>query len=190
MVAGRHCKRSGQGCTQAWAVIQCFSPRLARARNGPLTCRGGLPRAISPPSADGIAERSIVLVGLMGAGKSTVGRRLAERLGLPFVDADLEIERGRRQDHPGNLRRSWRGLFPRRRAAGDLAAARPRPAGPGDRRRRLHECPRSASRSRERGVSVWLRAELPLLMKRVRRRSNRPLLDTSRPGSGDAAADR
>ena len=45
-----------------------------------------------PPPFDGKLDRSIVLVGLMGAGKSTVGRRLARRLGLPFVDSDTEIE--------------------------------------------------------------------------------------------------
>ena len=74
----------------------------------------------------------------MGAGKSSIGRRLAARLQLPFVDADTEIEAARRHDHPGNFRSPWRAVFPRRRGAGDRAAARRRAGGARDRRRRLH----------------------------------------------------
>ena len=75
----------------------------------------------------------------MGAGKSSVGRRLAARLGIPFVDADVEIEKAAGHDHLGNLRRPRRALFPRRRDAGDRAAAGRRSAGAGHRRRRIHE---------------------------------------------------
>ena len=111
----------------------------------------------------------------MGAGKSSVGRRLAARLGIPFVDADAEIEKRRRHDHRGNLRQARRALFPRRRDARDRAAARERPAGAGDRRRRLHGPATRATLIRIKGISVWLKADLEVLMKRIKRRGDRPL---------------
>ncbi|MSO73555.1 MAG: shikimate kinase [Alphaproteobacteria bacterium] len=120
-------------------------------------------------------DRSIVLVGLMGAGKSAIGRRLATRLGLKFVDADAEIEM----------------------AAGcpiaDIFEIHGEPAfREGERRvvaRLLKEPPHVLAtgggafmdaemreRIRERGVSVWLRADIELLLSRVSRRDDRPLL--------------
>ncbi len=129
-------------------------------------------------SADKLAaplDRSIVLVGLMGAGKSAIGRRLAARLGLKFVDADTEIEK----------------------AAGcsiaDIFEIHGEPAfREGERRvvaRLLKEPPHvlatgggafmdaeTRERIRERGISVWLRADLELLLSRVSRRDDRPLL--------------
>ena len=86
-----------------------------------------------------LGKRSIVLVGLMGAGKSTVGRRLATRLDLPFTDADAEIETAAGHVDPGHLRDARRGLLPRRRAAGDRAPPRRGAGRARDRRRRLHE---------------------------------------------------
>ena len=83
-----------------------------------------------------LGSRSIVLVGMMGAGKSSVGRRLAARLGIPLRRCRRRDRNRRRHDHPGNLRQSRRALFPRRRSARDRAPARQRPAGAGDRRRR------------------------------------------------------
>lgn len=120
-------------------------------------------------------DRSIVLVGLMGAGKSAIGRRLAARLGLKFVDADAEIEK----------------------AAGcsiaDIFEVHGEPAfREGERRvvaRLLKEPPHvlatgggafmdaeTRARIRERGISVWLRADIELLLARVSRRDDRPLL--------------
>ena len=83
-----------------------------------------------------LGSRSIVLVGMMGAGKSSVGRRLAARLGIPLRRRRRRNRSRRRHDHPGNLRQAWRALFPRRRSARDRPPARQRPAGAGDRRRR------------------------------------------------------
>lgn len=124
--------------------------------------------------------RSVVLVGLMGAGKSCVGRRLATRLGLPFVDADNEIEA----------------------AAGcsisEIFAQYGEPAfRDGERRvvRRLLEGPlcilatgggafMDADTRRlieERAISVWLRADLDLLTKRTAGRDHRPLLKAGNP---------
>ncbi len=86
-----------------------------------------------------LGARSVVLVGMMGAGKSSVGKRLARRLGLPFADADNEIESRRRHVDPRDLRPSWRAGLPRRRAARHRPPAGGRPAGARHRRRRLHE---------------------------------------------------
>ena len=85
-----------------------------------------------------LGRRSIVLVGMMGAGKSSVGRRLAARLGIAFVDADTEIESAAGMTIPEIFAQARRELFPRRRGARDRPAARQRPAGAGDRRRRGH----------------------------------------------------
>ena len=129
-----------------------------------------------------LGARSVVLVGMMGAGKSSIGRRLATRLGIPFVDADAEIEKAAGMIDPRNLRDPRRARFPRRRGARDRAPARRRAAGAGDRRRRLHECRRPAPRSRAKGISVWLKADFDVLMRRIKRRHDRPLLQDRRSG--------
>ncbi|MBM3481831.1 MAG: shikimate kinase [Alphaproteobacteria bacterium] len=120
-------------------------------------------------------DRAIVLVGLMGAGKSALGRRLAARLGLRFVDADAEIEKaagcsiedffaahGEPAFREGERRVVARllGEGPHVLATGGGAFMDP------ETRRRIHE----------RGISVWLRADLDLLLNRVSRRDDRPLL--------------
>ncbi len=70
------------------------------------------PAPASPPQETDITSalgaRSVVLVGMMGAGKSTIGRRLAARLRLPFLDADIEIEAAAGMTDPGNFRDPWR----------------------------------------------------------------------------------
>ena len=91
-----------------------------------------------PKSPAALGTRSIVLVGMMGAGKSTIGRRLAARLRLPFLDADTEIEAAAAHVDPGYFRDPWRAAFPRWRSAGDRAAARRRALRARHRRRRLH----------------------------------------------------
>jgi shikimate kinase len=127
-----------------------------------------------------IADRSIVLVGLMGAGKSTVGRRLAERLNLPFVDADLEIERAAGKTIPEIFADHGEAYFRdgERRVISRLLDQGPQVLATGGGAFMNAETRKLIA---GRGLSVWLRAELPLLMKRVRRRSNRPLLDTADP---------
>ena len=70
-----------------------------------------LPGADDAALVAALGARSVVLVGMMGAGKSSIGRRLATRLGIPFVDADTEIEAGRRHDHRGHLRRHGEAYF-------------------------------------------------------------------------------
>lgn len=136
----------------------------------------------APPSPEHIAPaaRSVVLVGLMGAGKTTVGRRLARALHLPFRDADAEIELA--------AGRSVAEIFAER-GEGEFRA--------GERRviQRLLEGPRLVLATgggafmnpetrrliRGRATSVWLRAELDVLARRCGRRNTRPLLQTGDP---------
>jgi shikimate kinase len=122
-----------------------------------------------------LAGRSIVLVGLMGAGKTTVGRRLADRLGLTFVDADHEIENAAGMTIPeifashgeAYFRDGERKVIARLLEQGQQVLA----TGGG-----AYMNPETQAKIKERGISIWLKAELPLLMKRVSRRSERPLL--------------
>ncbi len=96
---------------------------------------------------EALGSRSIVLVGLMGAGKSSIGRRLAHRLGLPFVDADTEIEKAADLTIPEIFEKHGEPYF---RAGEVRVVARILDSGPqvlGHRRRRLHELPRRAPAS-------------------------------------------
>ena len=119
--------------------------------------------------------RSIVLVGLMGAGKTCIGRELAGRLGVPFIDADTEIEAaagckiedifriyGEQEFREGERRVLARLLDGSVQVLATGGGAFMDP----DTRRKTHE----------KAISIWLRADLDLLASRVGRRSNRPLL--------------
>lgn len=125
-------------------------------------------------------SRSIVLVGLMGAGKSNIGRRLAARLGLPFFDSDPEIEaaagetieeifanRGERVFREGERRVITRLLAQPVHVLATGGGAFMDPA--------------TRALIARRGVSLWLRADLEVLVARVLRRSNRPLLKQGDP---------
>jgi shikimate kinase len=129
-----------------------------------------------------LGRRSIVLVGMMGAGKSSVGRRVALRLGIPFVDADTEIEkaagmaitdifaiRGEAEFRAGEARVILRLLEggPQVLATGGGAFVNPDT--------------RAAVAAK--GISIWLKAEPDVLMKRIRRRQDRPLLHTADPAA-------
>lgn len=121
------------------------------------------------------ADRSIVLVGLMGAGKSCIGRRLAQRLERSFVDADKEIELAAGCSIEEIFERHGEDEFrdgERRVIARLLSEPRQVLATGGG----AFMDPRTRAAIRERGVSVWLRADLDLLVRRTGRRTNRPLL--------------
>jgi shikimate kinase len=127
-----------------------------------------------------LGSRSIVLVGLMGAGKSSVGRRLAEKLGLTFVDADHEIELAAGKsiaeifaDHGETYFREGE-----RRVIARLLDGESKVLATGGGAFINEE---TRKRIRNSSVSVWLKAELPLLMKRVMKRSDRPLLRNDDP---------
>jgi shikimate kinase len=120
-------------------------------------------------------ERSIVLVGLMGAGKSSIGRRLGTGLGCPFVDADREIEKAAGCTIEEIFERHGEAAFrdgERRVIARLLGDPRQVLATGGG----AFMDPRTRAAIRERGISVWLRADLDLLVRRTGRRNNRPLL--------------
>lgn len=127
-----------------------------------------------------LGMRSVVLVGLMGCGKSSVGRRLAVRLDLPFVDADEEIERAAGQSIPdifaghgeAHFRDGERKVIQRLLAAGPQVIATGGGAFMNDETR---------ASIRHAAISIWLKAELAVLMRRVAKRNNRPLLKTENP---------
>ena len=132
--------------------------------------------------AGGLGRRSIVLVGMMGSGKSSVGRRVALRLGTPFVDADAEIEkaagmtiadifsvRGEAEFRSGEAR-----VIVRLLESGPQVLS----TGGGA----FMNCDTRAAIAAK-GISIWLNAEFEVLMKRIRRRHDRPLLKTDDPGA-------
>ena len=128
-----------------------------------------------------LGRRSVVLVGMMGAGKSTIGRRLAARLRLPFLDADVEIEtahagvtipeifatHGEPYFRDGEAR-----VIARLLDSGPAVIA----TGGGAFMRE-----ETRNRIRDKAVSIWLKAEVEIIMKRVKRRADRPLLQTEDP---------
>src|SRR5918997_6168821 len=122
-----------------------------------------------------LGQRSLVLVGLMGAGKSTVGRRLAQKLGLPFLDADQEIEAAAGMTIPDIFKNYGESYFRdgERRVIGRLLQEGPVVLATGGGAFMNEE---TRARIAERGISVWLRADLPVLMRRGRKRANRPPL--------------
>ncbi len=129
----------------------------------------------SPP-----AGRTIVLVGLMGAGKSTIGRRLAARLGVPFTDADEEIEKAAGSTIADIFERHGEVAFRdgERRVIARLLDGPTQVLATGG-GAFMNEDTRALIALK--GVSVWLRADLELLHKRTSRRSHRPLLRQGEP---------
>ena len=136
-----------------------------------------LPAARSEPLR---IPRTIVLVGLMGAGKSAIGRRLAGRLGLPFVDADREIELAagctideifERFGEPAFRDGERRVIL---RLLGEPVHVLATGGG-------AFIDPEIRAAVKARGLSVWLKADIELLVRRVSRRTDRPLLKREEP---------
>jgi shikimate kinase len=127
-----------------------------------------------------LGDRSLVLVGMMGCGKTAVGRRLATTLDLPFIDADDEIERAAGRTIKEIFEEHGEGYFRdgERKVIARLLSGGPQVLATGG---GAFMDPATRTRIRETGISIWLRAELPLLMRRVSRRDHRPLLQTSDP---------
>jgi shikimate kinase len=128
-----------------------------------------------------LGARAIVLVGMMGSGKSSVGRRLAGRLGLPFVDADTEIETAAHMSIPEIFAQRGEAEFregERRVISRVLTTRAPLVLATGGGAFMNAE---TRQRVKELGISIWLKAEPDVLMRRVRKRSNRPLLQTADP---------
>jgi len=138
---------------------------------------------ISPPDAALVAalgRRSIALVGMMGAGKSSIGRRLATRLGVPFADADAEIEVAAQMTIPEIFEQYGESAFRagEARVIGRLLDEGPQVMATGG-GAFMNADTRDAIRRK--AISIWLKADFDLLFRRVRRRSDRPMLKTSDP---------
>lgn len=121
-------------------------------------------------------QRTIVLVGLMGAGKTTVGRRLALRLGVPFTDADAEIESAGGMSIPEIFEKHGEPYFREGERRVIERLLREQPGGVLATGGGAFMDPQTRANITKYGVSVWLRADVELLLKRVQRRNNRPLL--------------
>lgn len=132
------------------------------------------------PLSRQLGARSLVLVGLMGAGKSTVGRRLAQTLQLPFRDADHEIEAAAGMSIPDIFSIHGEEYFRdgEKRVIARLLQEGPMVLATGGGAFMNEE---TRQRIAEQGISVWLRADLDVLMRRVRKRTTRPLLQNSDP---------
>ena len=142
-------------------------------------------QANTPQEADitsALGRRSVVLVGMMGAGKSTIGRRLAARLRLPFLDADIEIEAAAGMSIPDifethgepHFRDGEARVIARLLDGGPVVLA----TGGGAIMRE-----ETRNRIRDKAVSIWLKADVDVIMKRVKRRADRPLLQTEDPAA-------
>lgn len=137
------------------------------------------------PSSIGSAQRydlhkTVVMVGMMGAGKTAVGRALAARLGVPFLDSDAEIESAANMTIPEIFERDGEAFFRSKESQviGRLLDEKKGILSTGggaflsDANRQLIS---------DKGASVWLRADLEVLWNRVRHKDTRPLLRTADP---------
>jgi len=130
--------------------------------------------------AAALGSRSVVLVGMMGAGKSSIGRRLAGRMEIPFVDADIEIEKAAGMSIAEIFSAHGEAYF---RAGEARVIVRLLDGGPqvlatgGG----AFMNPETRAAIRTKGISVWLRATLEVLNRRIKRRGDRPLLKDSDP---------
>src|SRR5216684_6520398 len=130
-----------------------------------------------------LGARSVVLVGMMGAGKSTIGRRLSLRLRLPFLDADNEIELA----HAGMTIPEIFAAYgePYFRDGEARVIARLLDGGPSVLATGGGAFMREDTRGRirDKAVSIWLKADADIIMRRVKRRADRPLLQTEDPAA-------
>jgi shikimate kinase len=136
--------------------------------------------APAPSLRERLGYRAVVLVGLMGAGKTTIGRRLASRLDLPFRDADVEIETAAGMPISDIFAIFGEPAFRdgERRVISRLLEDGPMVLATGGGAYMNAETRANIAR---RGISVWLKADYDTLMRRVRRRSHRPLLANPDP---------
>jgi shikimate kinase len=138
---------------------------------------GGQPSGAAAP---GRLDRTIALVGMMGVGKSTVGRKLGEQLGVPFVDSDEEIEKAAGlsvkeifdKHGEAEFRRGERKVIERLLNGPPIVLA----TGGG-----AYMDAETRALMKEKAVTVWLRADLDVIWKRVSRRDTRPLLKRDNP---------
>lgn len=127
-----------------------------------------------------LGARSLVLVGMPGSGKSSIGRRLGQRLGLDFSDADVEIEQAANMTIPELFQTKGEAEFRKgeQKVISRLLDAGPQVIATGGGAFMNAE---TRERVRQHGISIWLKADIETLLKRVRRKSNRPLLQNADP---------
>lgn len=162
------------GGRQTWADM--YMTEIAVQNSGNASVSGGAIRAA-------LGRRSIVLIGMMGAGKSSIGRRLAARLGVPFVDADSEIEKAAGMSIADIFARHGEADF---RGGEARVIARLLDGGPQVLATGGGAVMNSDTRAaiKAKGVSIWLKAEIDVLMRRInKRKSDRPLLQTGDPAA-------
>jgi len=145
---------------------------MGRKKEGASAERGLGPR---------LGGRSIVLVGMPGSGKTAVGRRLAARLELPFVDADEEIERAAGKPIMDIFKEHGEAHFRdgERKVIARLLGSGPQVLATGGGAFMVAETRENVRRL---GISIWIKAELSLLMRRVGKRNTRPLLQSDPEG--------
>ena len=130
--------------------------------------------------APGRLMKTVVMVGMMGAGKTAVGRALAGRLGVPFLDSDAEIETAANMTVPEIFERDGEAFFRQKESQViDRLLKEERGVLSTGGGAFLAEVNRRMIS--EQGVSVWLNADLPVLWNRVRHKNTRPLLRTADP---------
>ena len=129
-----------------------------------------------------LGGRSLVLVGMMGAGKSSIGRRLATRLAMPFVDADTEIELAAGMSIPEIFEAHGEPHFRdgEARVIARLLGGAPIVLATGGGAVLREE---TRARIAERAISIWLKADADVILRRVKRRTDRPLLHTPDPAA-------
>ena len=145
-----------------------------------------LPSALSGEGSNvetvlaGLGDRLIVLVGMMASGKTSVGRLLGQHLGLPFLDADQEIETAAHMTVPEIFARHGEPYFRsgEKRVIARLLRSGPAVLATGGGAFMNAETREAVA---ARGISVWLKADADTIVRRARRRSNRPLLQTDDP---------
>jgi shikimate kinase len=127
-----------------------------------------------------LGSKCVVLVGMMGSGKTSIGRRLAQALQLPFLDADVEIEKAANLSIPEIFSQYGEAHFREgearvvARLLGDGPAVLATGGG-------AYMSPDTRERCRVAGITIWLKAEAAVLLDRVRKKGNRPLLNASDP---------
>ena len=158
----------------ASAVAVVLALAAMTSNTSPTTSQGNAALRAPDPLPATLAGRSVVLIGLMGAGKTSIGRRLAARLGLPFRDADAEIEMAAGCSIPELFERFGEKEFRdgERRVIRRLLAGDPLVLATGG---GAFMDPDTRAAVRRDAVSVWMRAKLPTLLRRVSGRTNRPL---------------
>jgi shikimate kinase len=149
-----------------------------------IALQNGVPGRFAPTAIlAALGSRSVVLTGMMGVGKSSIGRRLAGRLAIPFVDADTEIEKAAGMSIPDIFARHGEADF---RSGEARVIARLLDGGPQVLATGGGAVMNADTRAaiKAKGVSIWLTAEFDVLMRRISKRKNdRPMLQTADPAA-------